>query len=215
MSGGPADSPQRLESLGSQRLRHQVSHDSCGIFCRSACRPRLTNPMAAGSDRSSRLAISSRVQPSKCRKHTASRCISGNDSITAARRRAVSPLMRRSLGVDSGHTTDARMASIAFGYNGKAIVQELQYDWQNTGFEQTDDHPVVNVSLRDATAFCKWLSRKDGKNYRLPTEAEWEYACRAGRRHGITAATIPRRWLRSAMWLMQQPAKRFPIGNHR
>jgi len=52
--------------------------------------------------------------------------------------------------------------------------------WRNAGFEQTDEHPVVNVSWNDAVAFCKWLSKKEGKTYRLPTEAEWEYACRAG-----------------------------------
>ena len=55
-----------------------------------------------------------------------------------------------------------------------------KYSWRNVGFEQTDEHPVVNVSWNDAVAFCKWLSRKEGKAYRLPTEAEWEYACRAG-----------------------------------
>jgi sulfatase modifying factor 1 len=45
---------------------------------------------------------------------------------------------------------------------------------------QPDDAPVVNVSYNDATEFCAWLSKKQGKHYRLPTEAEWEYACRAG-----------------------------------
>ena len=54
------------------------------------------------------------------------------------------------------------------------------YSWRNASFEQTDEHPVVNVSWNDAVAFCKWLGTKDGKAYRLPTEAEWEYACRAG-----------------------------------
>ncbi len=43
-----------------------------------------------------------------------------------------------------------------------------------------DNQPVVNVSWEDAVAFAKWLSQKSGQTFRLPTEAEWEYAARAG-----------------------------------
>jgi formylglycine-generating enzyme required for sulfatase activity len=49
-----------------------------------------------------------------------------------------------------------------------------------SGFKGSDDLPVEQVSWDDAVAFCKALSTKEGRTYRLPSEAEWEYACRAG-----------------------------------
>ena len=58
--------------------------------------------------------------------------------------------------------------------------------WKNPRFPQDDTHPVVNVSWEDAKAFCAWLSRKEGKTYRLPTDAEWSVAVGLGREEGNT-----------------------------
>lgn len=75
------------------------------------------------------------------------------------------------------------------GFGGRGYDRDLdkldslkpKYTWKDPGWKPYDDsHPVVNVTWNDAKAFCEWLSRKEGKTYRLPTEAEWEYACRAG-----------------------------------
>ncbi len=52
--------------------------------------------------------------------------------------------------------------------------------WSRVRFPQDDRHPVVNVSHEDAEAYMAWLSAKTGQTYRLPSEAEWEYAARAG-----------------------------------
>jgi formylglycine-generating enzyme required for sulfatase activity len=71
----------------------------------------------------------------------------------------------------------------AWGHNAAKKRHEgdkPQYSWRATGWNQSSRDPVVNVTWDDAVAFCKWLSKKESKKYRLPTEAEWEYACRAG-----------------------------------
>ena len=65
-------------------------------------------------------------------------------------------------------------------YQSYDFLRNEKFSWKNPGFKQDDQHPVVGVSWADAMAFCEWLSQKDGVRYRLPTEAEWELACRAG-----------------------------------
>lgn len=54
--------------------------------------------------------------------------------------------------------------------------------WQNPGFLQAEDHPVVCVSWNDANAYARWLSQETGERYRLLSESEWEYVARAGTR---------------------------------
>jgi formylglycine-generating enzyme required for sulfatase activity len=83
---------------------------------------------------------------------------------------------------EAGYKIDAERDGkpmTGYGKNGEIIESPAFRPWA-PGWKVEPDHPAGYVSWNDAVAFCDWLSRKENKKYRLPTEAEWEYACRAG-----------------------------------
>jgi formylglycine-generating enzyme required for sulfatase activity len=81
----------------------------------------------------------------------------------------------------TGYVTKAESSGLGGVRSGKdSSRRNAAFLWKQPGYEQTDAFPVVQVEYADAVAFCKWLSEVDRRPYSLPSQDQWEYACRAG-----------------------------------
>ncbi len=106
------------------------------------------------------------------------------DKGLAFQRAEVSVAQFRAFVQSSGYVPESQRSGGSSVYDGSSGTMRMdsQASWKNNyeGRHADADAPVVNVSWHDARAYAQWLSRKTGKTYRLPTEAEYEYAMRGG-----------------------------------
>ncbi len=116
----------------------------------------------------------------------------------------------------TGYKTEAEQGDGCWGWSvqwkSEQWKKNARFNWRSPGFSQNDDHPVVCVSWHDAKAYIDWLSRQAGHAYRLPTEAEWEYAAQAGSTAAYSFGNDAEAVGNYAWYLNNSSKKTHPVG---
>jgi hypothetical protein len=114
---------------------------------------------------------------------------------------------------ETGYKTKAENDGWAYKWENKWVkkwVKKYIY-WDNPKFYQTDNHPVTCICWNDTERFINWLNGKDNKKYRLPAEAEWEYACRAGTKTQYYTGDTEADLNRAGWYLVNSDSKTHPV----
>ena len=114
-----------------------------------------------------------------------------------------------------GYQTEAEREGGAYVYGKEWWRQKPDANWRNPYFPQDDQHPVVCLSWSDAIAYCEWLSEQTGERYWLPTEAQWEYACRASSEAAYCFGDDAGRLEEYAWYSKNSERKTHPVGQKR